>query len=242
MLPDLELNPIDAAAMADIMEWVDGYTMLSEPALAFTIEQTVEAVRRHPESAIVECGVWRGGCSTAILLAQRAAFGRIVSPVWMLDSFEGLPPARDRDGPLARSWQADLESPGYYDNCRASLADVQAGLDRFGFESDQAVLVPGWFSETAAATAAQLEARGISLLRLDGDWYESTKTCLEHLEPEVRNEGVVVIDDYYAWDGCARAVHEHLATRDHAYRIRSLPGFTGAYFEKRAARTDPDRL
>jgi O-methyltransferase len=235
-------DPIDELTAANIAEWVDGYTMLSEIALAFTIEQTLAAVERYPGSAIVECGVWRGGCSTAMLLAQRAAFGRVVSPVWMLDSFEGLPAADDPDGPLAKTWQADTESPGHYDNCAASLAEVQAGLDRFGFKDGDVVLVPGWFSETVSETAARLEEGGIALLRLDGDWYESTKTCLAGLEPHVKNEGVVLIDDYYAWDGCARAVHEYLATNDLAYRIRSLPDFAGAYFEKRAARTDPDRV
>ena len=216
--------------------------MVPDVAVAFAIEQAVAAVERSPAGAIVECGVWRGGCATAMLLAQRAAFGRVVSPVWLLDSFEGLPAAVERDGPLATTWQADTESPIYFDNCRASIADVREGLDRFGFADDDVRLVAGWFADTVPSVAKELDAGGISLLRLDGDWYESTMTCLTHLEPHVVDEGVILVDDYYAWDGCARAIHEYLAANDLSYRIRSLPSFTGAYLEKRAARTDPNRV
>ena len=202
---------VDEAAIGSILEWVEGYTMVSEVAVRFTIEQAIEAVDRHPDSVIVECGVWRGGCSTAMLLAQRAAFGRVVAPVWLLDSFEGLPPAAERDGPLARSWQSDTDSPDYHDNCTASLADVRRGLERFGFGEDEVHLVEGWFADTVPDVASELASRGISLLRLDGDWYESTMTCLTQLEPCVVDEGTLLIDDYYAWDGCARAVHDYLS-------------------------------
>ncbi|MGI9659807.1 MAG: TylF/MycF/NovP-related O-methyltransferase [Gaiellaceae bacterium] len=241
MASELTHQPVDPDTVAAILKWVEGYTMVPDVGVIFSIEQAIAAVERAPGSVIVECGVWRGGCATAMLLAQRAAFGRVVAPVWMLDSFEGLPPAADRDGPLAQAWQANTDAPGFFDNCAASLADVQAGLDRFGFEDGDVRLVQGWFSATAPAVGEELLDRGISLLRLDGDWHESTMTCLTHLEPHLVDEGVLLVDDYYAWDGCARAVHEYLAAHDLAYRVRSLPSFAGAYLEKRSARTDPDR-
>jgi O-methyltransferase len=103
-------------------------------------------------------------------------------------------------------------------------------------------LVPGWFDETVPPLARRLRGEGIALLRLDGDWYESTTVCLEHLEPLVHEEGVIVIDDYYAWDGCARAVHDYLSRHDLPYRLRGIPSGNGAYVIKRAARTDMNAL
>ena len=239
---ELTYQGVADEGIATILEWVDGYTMVPEVAIRFTIEQAIAAVQRDPGGVMVECGVWRGGCATAMLLAQRAAFGRVVSPVWLLDSFEGLPPVGERDGPLAQSWQRDIDSPRYYDNCSASLEEVQHGLDRFGFAEDEFRLVKGWFEDTVPGVASELDGRDVSLLRLDGDWYESTMTCLTHLEPRVVEDGVILIDDYYAWDGCARATHDYLSQNALSYRIRSLPSFAGAYVEKRPARTDPDRF
>lgn len=143
----------------------------------------------------------------------------------MLDSFQGLPPATELDGPMALAWQEKTET-----NCTASLEEVEAVLDGLvGWE-----LVPGWFEDTTRELAKRLDE--IALLRLDGDWYDSTLTCLEHLVPLVSEEGVVILDDYYTWDGCARATHDFLSRHDHSYRIRSIPGGIGAYFVKRPHR------
>jgi hypothetical protein len=67
----------------------------------------------------------------------------------------------------------------------------------------------GWFQETLRALPAGFGA--IALLRIDGDWYESTKICLEVLFPKVVSGGIVVIDDYGKWSGCREAVDEFLA-------------------------------
>ena len=76
------------------------------------------------------------------------------------------------------------------------------------------------------------------MLRLDGDWYDSTMQCLEALVPLVAEGGTIIIDDYYAWDGCARAVHDYLSRNDLPYRIKSLYGNYGAYMVKRPHRLD----
>ena len=105
-------------------------------------------------------------------------------------------------------------------------------------------LVRGWFQDTVPELAQRLADEGIALLRLDGDWYDSTMVCLEHLVPLLHEEGVVILDDYYAWDGCARATHDYLSRHDLPYRIRTVPGppglvegAAGAYLIKRAHRT-----
>lgn len=225
-----------------VLERLMPLSMAREPDLRFTSEQTLAVIERDVPGVLVECGVWRGGCSAAMLLAQRHRHGRVLRKAYLLDSFQGLPPATERDGPLALAWQADTASPGYYDNCRVSLDDVRAAMVALDLPADCWELVPGWFADTVPILARHLSDQGIALLPLDGDWYESTMVCLEHLLPLVHEEGVVIIDDYYAWDGCAGAVHDYLSRHDLAYRIRGIPDGVGAYTIKRAYRSDPRAL
>ena len=88
----------------------------------------------------------------------------------------------------------------------------------------------GWFQTTVPQFAR--DAAPIALLRLDGDWYESTMTCLEHLFPLVVSGGVVIVDDYGTWDGCSRAVHRYLADNDRPESILRTPANV-AYLVKR---------
>ena len=78
-------------------------------------------------------------------------------------------------------------------------------------------LVPGWFSETLPGFAPP---EGIAVLRLDADWYESTKQCLDALYAQVVPGGVILIDDYYTWEGCTKAVHDYLSEAKLSDRIR----------------------
>jgi O-methyltransferase len=125
----------------------------------------------------------------------------------LFDSFEGLPPARDIDGPAAMAWQSDTSGPDYHDNCSATEHEARRvmRLARTDYE-----IYKGWFSDTVPRYARP--GNRISILRLDGDWYDSTVLCLNHLFPLVAPGGVVLIDDYGTWDGCARAVHDYLSS------------------------------
>jgi hypothetical protein len=88
-------------------------------------------------------------------------------------------------------------------------------------------LVKGWFDQTLPKSTIY---DPIAVLRLDGDWYDSTLTCLENLFSRVSTGGLVIIDDYYTWDGCARAVHDFLSRHSRPEKIRSCDYF--AYFVK----------
>lgn len=213
-------------------------SMVPEPDVRFTAEQALAVIDRGVPGVLVECGVWRGGCSAAMLLAQVAAHGTVPRRAFLLDSFEGLPSATERDGPMALAYQADTESPTYFNNCRADIDGVRTAMLDLDLPAGSWELVPGWFADTAPMLAGRLRDERIAVLRLDGDWYESTMTCLEHLLPLVAEEGVVLVDDYYAWDGCARAVHDYLSRHDLPYRIRQVPDGVGAYLIKRAHRRD----
>lgn len=217
---------------AEIAASVAAFTMVPASGILFTIEQVFAMIRSGVPGHLVECGVWKGGCGLAMLMLQRAAFGRVERTVHFMDSFQGLPPAEARDGPAAAAWQSDTKSSIYFDNCRARKLDLESTLQKFGFSPGDYRIWPGWFAQTTPLLAEALRTTSIALLRLDGDWYKSTETCLKMLMPVTSKKAVVIIDDYYAWDGCARAVHEYLALNDLPYRIKSIANDSGAYFVK----------
>ena len=214
------------------------YTMVPQAALRFTFESAIQSIEAGLKGSIVECGTWKGGCSFGMLLAQRYKYGKIVKPVWMFDSFKGLPPADERDGPLAKAYQLDVESPYYHDNCTASLGGVRAAIERFGFSEEECRVVPGWFSDTLPPRTAILGREGIALLRVDCDWYDPVRFVLDTLLPLTTDDARVILDDYYFWDGCARATHDFLASSGQAYRLRTMGESVGAWFEKKGVRTD----
>lgn len=213
------------------------YTMVPQAALLFTLESALHSIELDLKGSIVECGTWKGGCSFGMLLVQRYKYGKIVKPVWMFDSFQGLPPADERDGPLAKAYQRDVDSAYYYDNCTAALADVRIAIKLFGFSDEECRVMPGWFSDTLPPKAATLGREGIALLRVDADWYEPVRFVLDSLLPHTTDDARVILDDYYFWDGCARATHDFLSSSGQAYRIRTIGEFVGAWFEKKAGRS-----
>jgi O-methyltransferase len=156
---------------------------------------------RHVEGCVVECGVWRGGmiAGLADLLGDQREY-------YLFDSFEGLPTATRIDGPALRTWQANVTAPGYHNNCTAAAAQAEAAMKQSA--ATRYFIVKGWFEDTVPAFHP---SQKIALLRLDGDLYDSTIVCLKYLYPQVADEGIIIVDDYQPWDGCARAVHEFLA-------------------------------
>jgi hypothetical protein len=175
-----------------------------------------------PNGCVVECGVWRGGMSAAIAdtLPGRLHF--------LFDSFEGLPPADPSlDGKAAVDFQSNKNHPFFHENNRAERSYAERAMSMSSAREYR--LVEGWFKDTLAGFEPP---EPIAVLRLDGDWYESTMQCLTALYPYVLPQGVVIIDDYYAWDGCCRALYDFFSLNKVAERIHEESGI--AYFKKRA--------
>lgn len=179
--------------------------------------------------AFVECGVWKGG-SAAIMayVAKKAGHGR---KTWLFDSFEGLPEPTAADGEKARVYAGDRTGGAMSSiaKCVGPLDDVKALFARLAIPEDAYEPVVGWFQDTLPATRERLGP--IALLRLDGDWYESTKVCLEHLYDNVVPGGYVVIDDYAHWEGCQKAVDEFLAARGLQVELVAIDD-SGRYWRK----------
>jgi len=194
--------------------WLSRLTMVGWLRAHGTVRAVDEVIARGIPGAFVECGVWRGGMS--FLMAKRARQRGEKKTVWMFDSFEGLPPPEAIDGNAAIEWTKNVDSPLYYDNCTASIEEVRASAVALGL-GDQVEIVKGWFDETIPQVKDDIGE--IAVLRIDGDWYRSVKTCLEELGPRVVPGGIVILDDYDTWEGCALAVHEYLAEGVFPYHI-----------------------
>ena len=148
-----------------------------------------------PDGSFVECGVARGGCTAVMAFVARGQ-----RPVWGFDSFEGMPALTEEDeGQGKKAVGIVAAGPG-------GLRDAQRTLDRFSLAHESVNLVKGWFEDTLPLYVTQLEP--IAVLRLDSDWYKSTRYCLETLYELVAPGGVVIIDDYHAFIGCRKAVDE----------------------------------
>jgi hypothetical protein len=180
------------------------------------------AIARGIPGDFVETGVWRGGACIymrAILDAHQAPD----RAVWVCDSFEGLPPPDVEQFPADEGLYLNE-----YSGLAISLEEVQDNFRRFGLLDDRVHFVKGFFKDTLHL--APIES--ISVLRLDGDLYQSTIEALTALYPKVSAGGYVIIDDYGAFEACSRAVHDYLTSvGQNDVRITDIDGI-GAWFQK----------
>jgi len=195
----------------DTVRRVRPFTMTTPERIVPAIQATEYVVRHNIPGGIVECGVWRGGSMMAIALTLlRLNRGNI--PLYLFDTYEGMSQPSTRDGQRAvQEWES-LQTPTRNEWCYASLGDVQSNMESTGYDKSLLFYFKGKVEDTIPGSAPEQ----ISLLRLDTDWYESTKHELEHLFPRLAPGGILIIDDYGFWEGCRRAVDEYLG----ANRIR----------------------
>lgn len=207
----------------EALKKISSHTMVSFEKLVPLYQQAVFCERAEIEGAFVECGVWKGGCVALMALANlRHATTR--RHLHLFDSFEGIPePDSEVDGEaavqFARSAGANATGalkaiPDQYGGV-GTLDVCQDLLSSIGYPQSHVHFHKGWFQDTVPADAKGVGP--IAILRLDGDWYASTKVCLEHLYDHVVRGGFVIVDDYGAYEGCRKAVDEFLAKRQPAY-------------------------
>lgn len=189
---------------------VQPYTMTSRERM-YALWQAVDyVVRSEIEGDFVECGVWRGGSSMLAALAFAAAGD--ARSIWMYDTYAGMttPTGRDRlvNGQLASERLAGQDPKTGGDWAYASLRDVRAHMASVQeYPTDRLHFVEGPVEQTIPTHAPE----DISILRLDTDWYASTKHELVHLWPRLTTGGVLIVDDYGHWQGAREAVDEYIA-------------------------------
>jgi len=138
------------------------------------------------------------------------ALGRSERDLYLFDTFEGMARPTDADVAYtgaAAATQFELSKTGQDSSewCRASMEEVRSNLLRVGYDKDRLKFIKGKVEETIPDSAPEQ----ISILRLDTDWYESTRHELIHLYPRLAKGGVLIIDDYGYWRGCRKAVDEY---------------------------------
>src|SRR4051794_8945995 len=195
----------------EVIRGVRKRTMTSVDKLFALVVAVRHVVDAGIPGDIVECGVWRGGSMQAIArtLGARGATDR---ELHLFDTFEGMPDPTEEDrrydGAPAQALLAERPRTAWV-WAVASLEDVQEGMAETGYPAERIHYHRGMVEETIPGAAP----RDIALLRLDTDWYASTKHELEHLYDRVPSGGLVLFDDYGYWDGARRAVDEFVAER-----------------------------
>jgi O-methyltransferase len=207
--PDIAF-PLDYDEPAKkVIRAVKPFTMTSPEKLNALIYAVRHVVRHEIPGDIVECGVWRGGSMLAVAKTLIEA-GHTERDLHLYDTYEGMsePTEHDRrqDGRSAAEMlgAADRSSPIW---AYASLEDVQETMRKSGYPAERIHYYKGKVEDTIPADVPDR----ISVLRLDTDWYESTRHELTHLWPRLVPGGVLLIDDYGWWEGARRAVDEWLA-------------------------------
>jgi O-methyltransferase len=187
---------------------VKRYTMTTPTRCRHLWDSCKQVLESSVPGCFVECGVWKGG-SSAIMAQAIKNFGQ-ARPLHLFDSFEGLPEPTEKDGESAAHYSGGRNQGklATINQCRAGLDEVRDLMfNKIKARESLVHFHVGWFQNTVPATASQLGP--IALLRLDGDWYDSTKICLENFYPHLSPGGIVILDDYFAWEGCRKATDEY---------------------------------
>lgn len=201
-------------------------TMLSKRRLVTLYQQVAYCEERGIPGSFVECGVWKGGAVGLMAQANLRkakqkrhlhlfdAFQEICEPDAALDGERAVRQVKELSGKSGYATGTLRAVVGIYDSFGGpgTLQENRQLLeDIIGYPKDFIHYHVGWFQDTIPTDHRDIGP--IALLRLDGDWYHSTKICLEHLFDKVERGGIVIIDDYGTYEGCKRAVDEFLELR-----------------------------
>jgi O-methyltransferase len=188
-----------------ILEKARGFTMTRIESL-YSLVQAVRYVSKAKlPGAIVECGVYMGGCMLAAALTLESV-GDLERELYLFDTFEGMTAPTAEDGAVAQHLYG-LDGTKDSIACRSPLEQVQGTMGHSGYPAKRIHYVKGRVEDTLPVEAPDQ----IAILRLDTDWYQSTKHELEHLFPRLAPGGVLIIDDYGHWEGSRKACDEYFA-------------------------------
>jgi len=206
-----ETYPDASASVIDLYKKVKPYTMTSAERIFSLCDAVTYIHNQDINGDVVECGVWKGGSMMAIA-GTLASLGDTSRNLYLFDTFEGMTPPSNNDVDINGTSAMELLSKSEKTEdtsvwCCAGLDVVKQGLGMVNYPKDKIHYVQGMVEETIPEHAPEK----IALLRLDTDWYESTKHEMEHLFPRLVKGGILIIDDYGHWQGARKAVDEYLA-------------------------------
>lgn len=196
----------------DINNWtmVSSHTCVSASTVSSLRHAVEYIVKADCQGSLVECGVWKGGCSMVMAMTLKR-LGVADREIYCYDTYDEGWPAGDGvdvtvDGRTAHDMWVQACRDGFSEeNLYARYDNVKQFLYSSGYPRERIHLVKGKVEETIPNTIPDK----IALLRLDTDWYSSTRHELEHLYPRLVHGGVLIIDDYGLWRGARKAVDEY---------------------------------
>ena len=211
-------DPLPGLQLLDRVEQVidqvvsERLSLLDQRHLRVLARQVLHADQTGRQGLIIEAGTARGGSAIAMAAAKDPA-----RPMRVYDVFGQIPAPGEQDGKdvhdryqVIASGQARGAGGGVYYGYRDELyAEVTDSFARLGVAvgPNNVALIQGLFEDTIAVDEP------VAFAHIDGDWYESTMTCLERIAPRLVRGGRLVLDDYFHWSGCRKAVDEYFANR-----------------------------
>ena len=170
----------------------------------------LDVVKDGVPGDFIETGVWRGG-ATIFMRAALKALNITDRLVWAADSFEGLPEPDAEKYPLEAKAFKSAAIMKHYNNLAVGLDEVKRNFAAYGMLDDNVRFLKGWFKDTLPSAPIGK----LAIMRLDGDYYESTRDALVNLYDKLSVGGFVIIDDYGedSWTYCRHAVEEFRAAR-----------------------------
>lgn len=217
---------------AKTIDAVRPYTMTSDQRVAALCDAVRYVVTNRISGAIVECGVWKGGSMMAVARTL-LELGDRTRDLHLFDTFEGMTAPTGEDVALTGETAADLMAASTDREdaesvwCRAPLAVVRQAMASVGYDGSKIHYIKGRVEDTVPAAAPER----IALLRLDTDWYESTRHEMIHLFPRLCVGGVLILDDYGHWLGARRAVDDYVREHNVPLFLQKID-YTGRYAVK----------
>ncbi len=209
-----QISKVDAIGIPienqEIYNAVKNYTMTSPERVSALIDSVRYVIKNNIEGAFVECGVWKGGSAMTVALTLKS-LGIVDRDIYLFDTFEGMPEPGQSDISIGGDKATDTfnrlrlndDSSAW---CFSPINEVIENMNITGYPAERIKLIKGKVEETVPANMPSI----ISLLRLDTDWYDSTKHELINMYPVLTKNGVLIIDDYGFWQGAKKAVDEYI--------------------------------
>lgn len=193
---------------------VKNFTMTNSKRIFYLHHSVNHIVKNRINGDIVECGVWKGGSVMAIAfsLLQKK---NLTKNIYLFDTFTGMstPTKKDYLHGNRKKTAKKLMKEDEYLKCIANIAEVKKNVFSTNYPKKKFKFIIG----DVLKTLKKNTPKKISLLRLDTDWYESTKIELNLLYPKLSKGGVLIIDDYNTWNGCKKAVDEYFKNKKNIF-------------------------
>ena len=203
----------------EIVKICSPFSLISSKRFHNNMDAIQHVETENVQGDIVEIGVYKGGSILSMMLASEAFTG-FDRKFHLYDTFQGMTSPKEEDVDFNNVHAS--KTPWGQSACRSSLEEVKANIGK------HTKIVPEF--HVGDILLNTFVPHSIAVLRLDTDWYESTRHELQTFYPSVSKGGVVIIDDYGHWMGCRKAVDEFL--QQHPNIELHEVDYTGRYFFK----------